>query len=95
MLEMHKILGVLIFSPRLVISEISPEVREILKAINNDLHGCGWTIVELGFDPENQNWHFFVSGYYNGCAFPIIEEVVQRYTKDRVVKFMQGDKVKC
>lgn len=95
MVVAHKVYGIVDFSSRLITSEISQELRELLKTINEELNGCGWKILDIGYEPNLNEWHYFVSACYIVTAFDIIHGVVERHTKNRVFGLMHGVDVKC
>ena len=89
----HRIYGLGYLSPRLVTSEISRDVRELMSVINTELDGLGLKIDELAYEPEKNEWHYYVSCVYNDSTRQLTREVVERYTNGRIVEFMKGKEV--
>ncbi len=89
----HRIYGLGWLSPRLVTSKISKDVRELISTINAELDGRGLKIEELAYEPEKNEWHYYVSCTFNDSTRQPVREAVEKHTNGKVVEFMKGKEV--
>lgn len=93
MLREHRVLETIEFLPRFVTSAISKEVRELLAQINAELSNQNLKVVELGYDPEENEWHYYIFLIYDEFVRRSIRRVVEGYTNGKVLEFMKGKEV--